>query len=100
VGYSLVNVADITVGDPTPGVLNTLSNSIGSTSVTSAELSAGTYILGFVAYNTHDNQYATTLNVSDVSLADAPEPSTYLLVGTGLGLLAFRLRRVRCVARL
>jgi hypothetical protein len=97
VGYSITRVSDISLGDPYPGTFYSLSNSIVSTSVTSTELSAGTYFLAFVAYNTSDNQYATTINVSDVALAEAPEPSTILLLtcGLGLGLLLFRSRRVQ-----
>jgi hypothetical protein len=85
-----------------PGTFYALSNSIGTTSVTSPELAAGTYYLGFVAYNTQDNRISTTLDVSDVALAEAPEPSTILLLGCGLGLgvLLFRLRRERCPAHL
>jgi hypothetical protein len=102
VGYVLTNVADVSNENLYPGTFYALSNSIGTTSVTSPELAAGTYYLGFVAYNTQDNRISTTLDVSDVALAEAPEPSTILLLGCGLGLgvLLFRLRRERCPAHL
>ena len=50
---------------------------------TSLTLGPGTYMLGFVAYNTDNYEYSTSLYVTDI---EVPEPGTWLLVGIGLGL--------------
>jgi hypothetical protein len=51
-------------------------------------LGPGTYQLGFVSFNTSDYDGSTTLYVTNVSLALAPEPSTWLLILSSLGLAA------------
>ncbi len=91
VGYSITNVASITSGDPLPGIFHLLSNSQSSyVQVTSTELAAGTYILGFAAYNTGDEYEPTDIQISEISV---PEPATWLLAACGflaVGTLAAR----------
>ncbi len=56
-------------------------------------LGPGNYNLGFVAFNTYDGNGSTTLYVTDVALT--PEPSTWLLVISGIPVLALMARTAR-----
>jgi hypothetical protein len=53
-------------------------------------LSAGSHTIAFVAYNTFDEGYTTSLFITDVSII--PEPATWLLLALGLGGLVAAIR--------
>jgi hypothetical protein len=61
-------------------------------------LDPGTYTLGFVAFNTDDNNGDTSLYVTDVSLEAIPEPGTWMLMACGIGALVLGRRALRVVA--
>lgn len=57
--------------------------------VANVQLSAGEHQLGFVSYNTGDTSASTHIYITDIELADVPEPGIWRLVAVGLaGLFA------------
>jgi len=100
IGYSLTNTASITGSDPDPGTFYILdASTLGSYGpVTSGVIAPGTYILGFIAYNTGDQHGLTSFEVSDISV---PEPATWMLMAGGFAFLLGLSRWVplRCPAR-
>ena len=68
------------------------NNSGGYVAIAPIVLTAGTYKLGFIAYNTGDNFSATQIQVGDVEVATVPEPGVWLLLALGVGSLIFAQR--------
>jgi hypothetical protein len=86
VGYSLTNTALISGSTPDPGTFVALGKPQSPyATVTSDVIAPGTYILGFVAYNTNDEFGNTSFSVSDI---EAPEPVAWTLMLAGVGCLA------------
>jgi hypothetical protein len=96
IGYSLTNVDSITASDADPGVFYSVdAGASGYTLVTSDVIAPGTYILGFISYNTGPPSGLTSFEVSDI---EVPEPTAWMLMSGGLVLLAglYRLVPRRC----
>jgi hypothetical protein len=87
IGYSLTNTAQITGENPDPGTFYSIDASTldSYTTITSSVIAPGTYILGFIAYNTDDEHGLTQFEVSEI---DVPEPATWMLMVGAAVLLA------------